>query len=125
MVRESKRNGYKLGEHCQGGAYFISKECILKLYQNNLLSRREIHWVRLGEDMIFGLLIYSLGLKLGDFATGTFPLGVRWQGLPCSPEELLARGKKITHSTRFYNDMTEEQIRRFFMQQRDKETKFV
>jgi hypothetical protein len=121
IVRKSKKNGYELGEHCMGGAYFASRQCVSRLYQHNLLSRREIHWSRLAVDHIFGLFIYAVGLKHGDFSTGTLPMGLRWRGLPCSPEELLVRGKKVTHSTRSYGAMSEAEIRRFFRAQRQKE----
>ncbi len=121
IVQKSKANGYELGEHCMGGSYFASRECISKLNEHHLLSRKEIHWSRLSVDHIFGLLIYSVGLKHGDFSTGLLPMGLRWRGLPCSPEELLVKGKKVTHSTRFYGAMDEAEIRRFFREQRQKE----
>jgi hypothetical protein len=120
-LRKAKKNGYELGEHCMGGSYFISPECIRRLYRNNLLARQEIRWCELQEDWIFGLLIYSVGLKHGDFATGHFPMGLRWRGLPCSPEELLTRKKKLAHSTRFYRNLSEEEIRGFFRGQRRRE----
>jgi hypothetical protein len=118
MLQKSQKTGYEPGEHCLGAAIFASRDCVSKLHQNNLLSRKEIHWSRLGADQIFGLLINSVGLKHGDFSTGTLPMGLRWRGLPCSPEELLVRGKKVTHSTRSYGAMKEAEIRRFFKEQR-------
>lgn len=122
MIQKSKRNGYELGEHCMMGAYFASRQFVSQLHRYNLLSRKEIHWSKLELDHIFALLIYSVGLKLGDFSTGTRPMGLRQVGLPCSPEELLAKGKKVTHSTRFYGAMKEAEIRRFFKEQRQTAT---
>ena len=121
MVKKGKKNGYELGEHCMGGAYFASREFVSKLYQHNLLSRKEIHWSGLSVDHIFGLFIYAVGLKHGDFSTGTLPMGLRWRGLPCSPQELLVKGKKVTHSTRRYESMDEAEIRSFFREARHKE----
>jgi hypothetical protein len=118
VFRKSRKNGYKPGEHCQGGAHFISRECIAKLRENKLLSRREIWWSQQEDDVIFGLLMCSTGLKHGDLASGSRPMGVRWRGLPCSPRELLARGKKVVHSTRFYKNLSEDKIRSFFRKQR-------
>jgi hypothetical protein len=45
-------------------------------------------------------------------------LGVRWRGLPCSPEELLERGKKVVHSVRFWEALDEGQIREHFRTRR-------
>jgi hypothetical protein len=121
VFHQSRKNGYEAGEHCMGGAYFISRECVGKLIKNNLLSRQEIYWSMLQEDHIIGLLIYSVRLRHGDFATGSFPMGLRWQGLPCLPDELMNRKKKVTHSTRFFEDMSEKTIRQYFREQRQRD----
>ncbi len=114
VLKQSLRNGYEPGEHCMGGAYFMSRECVGRLMTGNLLARREILWSRLHEDQLFGLFIHAVGLKHGDFATGHHPMGLRWRGLPCSPRVLITNKKKVTHSTRFFENMDEQTIRAFF-----------
>lgn len=118
VSRRSIKHGYEPGEHCLGGAYFLSSECVERLIQHQLLGREEFFWSELQEDQIFGLLMLAVGLKHGDFATGRLPLGLRWQGLPSSPATLLANEKKVTHSTRFFGDDNESAIRTFFKAQR-------
>jgi hypothetical protein len=118
LCRRSIKHGYEWGEHCLGGAYFVSAECIRRLIQHQLLARDEFFWSELEEDQIFGLLVCAVGLKHGDFATGRFPMGLRWRGLPSSPAVLLANEKKVTHSTRFFGDENESAIRAFFKAQR-------
>lgn len=118
LFHQNRKNGYEAGEHCMGGAYFISRECIGRLSKNNLLSCHEISWSKLEEDQIFGLLMYSVGLRHGDFATGSFPMGLRHRGLPCLPEDLINKRKKVTHSTRFFKNLSEQTIREFFRDQR-------
>ncbi len=112
-------NGYETGENVQGGACFISAKCVRRLAEEELLLRKELRRSICDEDYIFPLLVRSIGMELGDFATGDLPMGVRWRGLPCSPQELLARRKKVIHSTRFWENMKEEEIRSFFRELRN------
>jgi hypothetical protein len=112
------KNGYLPGEHNIGAANFISSICIKRLAKNYLLGRRDLGASRLAEDHIMGLLIRAIGMELGDFATGHKPLGIKWRGLPDSPEKLLERGKKIIHSVRYWEEMKEAEIREFFRNKR-------
>ncbi len=116
LIKTAQSNNYELGEHCMGGSYFLSGVCVRRLAEANLLSRTEIGWSLVHEDQLFGLMIKAIGMRLGDFATGNWPMGLRWRGLPCSPQTLLDRGKKVTHSTRFWQDLEETEIRAFFQE---------
>ncbi len=119
MVRKAVSNGYEYGEHCLAGSTFFSPSCLRKLAQENLLGRTEFKQTRLGDDQLFGILIKAIGFEMADFATGNLPMGVRWRGLPFAPEELLERRKKLIHSTKFWKDLDEEQIRRIFKNARE------
>ncbi len=113
-VRTAVSHGYEFGEHCLAAATFYSAACVKALSDGDLLGRQALKTSRLGDDHLFGLLVIASGSKMADFATGDLPIAVSWRGLPLSPDELLRRKKKITHSTRFWNDLNEEQIREFF-----------
>jgi hypothetical protein len=41
-----------------------------------------------------------------------------WQGLPYSPQEIVANDKKYVHSVRYWKDLDEAAIRGFFRKQR-------
>ena len=119
MVRRCLRHGDELGEHCLGAAYFVSSDCLRSLRRAGLLTVQGLRWSGAAEDHLIGLFAKSVGFQLGDFATGDYPMGLRWQGLPCAPQDLVNRGKKIIHSTRFWQDMDEDDIRAFFAQHRN------
>lgn len=119
ILKDAIKNGYEYGEHCLGGGYFISYPCVQRLIKQKRLQIGEFRKSKLGEDHIFGLLIRSVGFRIGDFATGTYPIGMRHRGLPCSPSKLIQHQKKLVHSTRFWENMDEEEIRIFFKKHRD------
>lgn len=112
-------NGYELGENIFGGSYFTNEPFLKSLNENGLLPVYNLHNSRLGEDHLFGMFAKMLGFNLGDLATGNLPFGVAWKGLPASPETLLARGKKIIHSTRRWEGQKEAEIREYFRKVRN------
>ncbi len=114
LLRRARANGFKLGDYIFGGSNFISPECVSKLAESNLLLRKELGRSQLEEDHIFSLLAKSVGLELADFASGELPMGMEWKGLPYSPQELVAKKKKVIHSTRRWKDLGEAEIRNFF-----------
>lgn len=111
--------GYDPGEHCQGGAYFISYACIQKMNEEGCFDFKDMPWCRIYEEVLFNLFMNSVGFKNADFAADPLPFGIRWRGLPCSPQELISRGKKVVHSVKFYRKMKQDEIRFYFNKQRD------
>lgn len=118
LVSRGKAHGYELGEHVMGGACFYSYELVKAYYDAGYLPLDALRGSWLEEDMIFGLLARSLGFELGEFNGGTYPMGVKWQGLPDNPDQLIKDKKCIVHSIRYYEDMDEKVIRKVFARAR-------
>jgi len=112
------KHGYELGEHIIGGTAIYSPVFMDKVVREGYLLREEIRRFKLQEDHIFSLLCKAVGMDMADFTGPGQPMAVAWKGLPCSPQELVESGKKLVHSTRFYGDMNEEQIRTYFSARR-------
>lgn len=116
LLVRARRHGYKYGEAIMGGAAVYRSEAVQALRESGLLGRAELAATGLHEDYIFGLCLSSIGYQLGEFGDGSddLPMGVSWIGLPASPKELMGRGKSIIHSTKSYDGMDEDAIRREF-----------
>ncbi|MCL4250844.1 MAG: glycosyltransferase [Anaerolineae bacterium] len=121
LVDAAQSKGYKLGEHVIGGASILSPLFIQKLNEQGWLLRDEIYRLKLQEDHLFSLLCRAVGMEIGDFGSEGKPMSIGWRGLYESPETLLAQGKKLVHSTRFYKDMNEDRIRAFYRERRERE----
>jgi hypothetical protein len=121
LLVRARRHGYKLGEAIMGGAAVYRFEAVQALHDSGLLGRAELASTGLHEDYIFGLCLPSIGYQLGEFGDGfdDLPMGVSWVGLPASPKELMGRGKSIIHSTKSYDGMDEDAIRREFRSVRE------
>ncbi len=109
---------YVPGEHALGAALLLRGAMVREWTRRGMLDYPELGDSRLGEDHLFGLLTLAAGYRLADFSGPADPLAVRWLGLPAAPAELLATGKIITHSVRFWGDMREGEIREFFAARR-------
>ena len=116
LVLRARRHGYRLGDGIMGGAAVYRYEAVVALRDANLLGRGDLADTGLQEDYIFGLALYSMGFRLDEFGDryDDQPMGVNWNGLPASPEELMTRGKSLIHSTKWFEDLDEEEIRRRF-----------
>lgn len=98
--RGAKRNGYVNGDHCLGGAVFMSAAFVKSLTGSPLCTSQALKDCELGDDHMFGLVAAYLGFKLVDFAPDPLPMGLRGVGLPDTPENLVRRNKKIIHSVK-------------------------
>jgi hypothetical protein len=120
LIRRAHKQGYKLGESIMGGAAVYRFEAVEALGEANLLGRSELAQIGLHEDHIFGLCLFATGFTLGEFGNrlDDLPMGVKWKGLPADPNELLALGKSIIHSTKGFEGTDEGEIRRQFQMAR-------
>ena len=116
LLRRAHKQGYKLGESIMGGAAIYRYEAVEALEKANLLGRTELARIGVHEDHIFGLCLFATGFALGEFGNrfDDLPMGVKWKGLPADPNELLALGKSIIHSTKAFEGADESEIRRQF-----------
>ena len=105
---------YIRGEHALGGAVLYRGDTVREMHRCGFLDCPEFARSLLGEDFIFGLMTVAAGYHTGDFSGPGDPLALRWKGLPAAPEELLAKGKLVTHSVRFWADRREAEIREYF-----------
>jgi hypothetical protein len=118
-------NGYQVGEHALGGSYIMSRELVNRLVRGDFLMREELRRCVIAEDQLFGLLTKAVGMDIANFQIPDYPMAVVWKGMPCSPEELVRVGAKLAHSTRYWQDMKEDEIRAFFRQRREEELRLI
>lgn len=116
-------NGYELGEHCLGAAYFVSYRCLLAMQQESYLSLDALKHSRLSDDHIISLIVRTSGYGIGDFSTDNYPICIKWRGLPYPPQQLIAKRKKIIHSTKSYKNFNELETREYFRNLRNSEIK--
>ncbi len=119
MLVRAMRRGYELGSHVYGGAFFLSYACVERLHRAGILKDERLDNLRLAEDHITNVSVLSVGLDAADFSLGDRPCAQAWRGLPAAPDELLAKGKKVVHSVRYWRDMKERDVRAFFRRHRE------
>lgn len=108
-------NGYRYGEHCQGGAYAVSTQLIRRMATRGYLQD-PLLWVDIPccEDVMMGMYARAVGLHLKDFNDTNQVFGIQHTGLPDTPERLLDRGYSLIHSIKNDSSFSEEQIRDFY-----------
>ena len=114
LLEPAMKNGYELGENIIAPGSMTSRAACEKMSAHPLFGSPAFGLSKLGDDHVTSLLLRALGFELADFATGDLPLAVWLKKLEWSPEEIVKRGKCITHSVRGYKNLNEEQVRAEF-----------
>lgn len=111
-VRDARRHGYHLGEHCLGGAYAVSATAARALASSGVLDDPFITTgTGLGEDVVLGLLVRAAGFVLASLVDVGDPFAIQHAGLLAPPAELVAQGHAIVHSVKFADAAQERCIR--------------
>lgn len=119
IIRRALSNGYQWGEHCLGGGYAIRREALDRMNQLGYLDNPS-RWLVIDwpEEVMMGVLTRASGYSLENFASDGEPFGVKYRGLPDTPENLVRRGFSVIHSVKNDPRFTEEQVRQFFRERR-------
>ncbi|MCW3065382.1 MAG: hypothetical protein JWN32_2554 [Solirubrobacterales bacterium] len=109
-------NGYRWGEHCQGGGYALNRLVLDRLAAGGMLDD-PLRWrdTRAGEDVMVGVLVRAAGLRLdGHVEPDEGLFAVAHAGLPLPPEHLLRGGYAIVHSVKRTEGWREPELRAAF-----------
>jgi hypothetical protein len=119
LIQAAVRNGYRLGLHCQGGAYALSRHGLTQIKASGALSDPMLWiWTPCSEDIVMTVSAYACGGTAGDLNGDGEPFGTLAHGLPDTPERLVERGFSIIHSVKDFEDSKEKETREFFRQRR-------
>jgi hypothetical protein len=106
-------NGYRWGEHCQGGGYALNRPALDRMAAGGMLDD-PLRWrdTRAGEDVMIGVLVRAAGLRLdGHVDPGDGLFAVAHSGLPLPPQHLLDGGYAIVHSVKRTEGWEEPELR--------------
>lgn len=112
------KNGYKLGEHMLGGAFIMSQKCfkeISRIYSYEELIKEKIFNLKIGDDVLFSLLVYACNFKIADFAGPKDQLAIAQYHLPINKTKVVIEKKLLIHSVKKgLNGESDEELRKFF-----------
>jgi len=121
-IERAIANGFDSGEYCQGGAYVMTPEMLSRMRLQGFLDEPEM-WMSLpfGEDMIAAMYCRAVHLRIVDFSDTGQAFGIRYEGLPAAPADLILGRHSIIHSLRNHKGWTENGLRQFFRARRSAE----
>lgn len=118
LYRRAVDHGYVDGEHCLGGACYVTRAALEQMRAEGVLGPGGLFRSELGEDHLFGLALRAAGLRMAEFEQEDDPLWLDWLQLPASPRDIVARGKKVVHSVKAWADLDQAAIRELFRRAR-------
>jgi hypothetical protein len=98
LLSKAENNGYRRGDNVFGGAYFITRDCLVAIEAIGGLNVPYRWHSRMMEDVYFSMATVAAGFQMGHFAAPSGPLCLEWRGLPYPALEVWKRGYKIVHS---------------------------
>lgn len=121
LIRRAVRNGYPLGDWCQGGAYAVSPTFLARLREDPTFARpRDFLHLDFCEDVLMILIVHAVGLRV-HYTTGPSRLfASKWKGLYDVPAALARAGHGVIHSVKDHGDAKEADTRAFFRARRQK-----
>jgi hypothetical protein len=119
-IARALRNGYSPGEHCLGGGYALCRRFIDRMAGNGFFDHAQ-RWmnVDLPEDVMIGIYVRACAMRFANFVDEQQVFGVRHQGLPDVPAQLVRRGYAVIHALKNDARSDEPTLRAFFRARRD------
>ena len=115
LVADARSNGWD-GEAVMGGIAVYRPEALQDLDRRGLLGAPSLTNLGIEEDYAFGLALRANGWELGEFGSDfdDLPMYARHKDLAAHPDEILAKGKALIHSTKSWEQIDEASIRAIF-----------
>jgi hypothetical protein len=115
LLADARAQGYE-GEAVMGGIAVYRPDAILDLDAKGLLGSAALAQLGVEEDYVFALALRANGWELGEFGSDSddLPMYARHKGLAAHPNDILAKGKALVHSTKSWDDLDEDAIRDIF-----------
>jgi hypothetical protein len=114
VVREAQDHGYRIGIHCQGGAYGLSMAAIAAIADRGWLDPRLWRGTYLSEDWVMAIQVFAVGLRPEGMSGPGEPFAIQHVGLPGTPEQLVADGRAVVHSLKDTDGQREADLRDAF-----------
>ena len=114
VVEAALTNGYKFGEHCQGGAYAVASRALRAIENHGWFDTDMWFGTRTAEDMVLSTEVLACGYGLAGMVGPGEPFAISHVGLDGEPQTLHDEGCGLIHSVKTHGEWTERQLRELF-----------